>query len=149
MTKLFLYFFTFHLTLLCSAQEKWKVINHKNGFHLQMPAYFKTGLLVASGTLQYYDNTSDSSIVVTVETFGEGSKAALQEEYNDELTRSNVTYSVLKPNWFVVSGTDEEGVFYLKIIISQGLMHRLHISYPPERKSEADQFLAKMAASFH
>ncbi|RYZ62857.1 MAG: hypothetical protein EOO14_00950 [Chitinophagaceae bacterium] len=147
--KLFLYFITLHLTILCSAQEKWKSIEHRNGFHLQMPPYFKIGLLVASGTLQYYDHTLDSSIVVTVETFGKGTRAALQKEYKDELQRSNVTYSVLKPNWFVASGTDDEGVFYLKTIISEGLMHHLRISYPSENKNEADKFLVKMAASFH
>lgn len=149
MVRLIFFYLALHLTFLCSAQTKWKTINHTNGYHLQLPTYFKQGLLVASGTLQHYDNTLDSTIVVTVETFGRGTKEALHQEYKDELQRGNVTYSVLKPNWFVVSGTDGEGVFYLKTIISKGMMHHLRISYPPDNKSEADKSLAKIAASFY
>jgi hypothetical protein len=147
--QLFLYFIAFHLVLFCSAQEKWKHIDHSNGFHLQIPSYFKTGLLVAAGTLQYFDDTADSSITVTVETFGKGTTGALQQQYKSELQRGQVTYSVLKPNWFVVSGTDNEGVFYFKTIVSKGLMHHLRISYPLQKRIEANLFLAKMAASFH
>jgi hypothetical protein len=149
MVRLIFFYLALHLTFLCSGQTKWKTINHTNGFHIQLPTYFKQGLLVASGTLQYYDNTLDSTIVVTVETFGRGTKEALHQEYKDELQRGNVTYSVLKPNWFVVSGTDDEGMFYLKTIISKGMMHHLRISYPPDNKSEADKSLAKIAASFY
>jgi hypothetical protein len=149
MVRLFFFFIALHLVFLCSAQKNWQSINHKNGFHLLLPAYFKPGLLVASGTLQYYDNTLDSALLVTVETFGKGTRAALQQEYKDELQRNSVTYSVLKSKWFVVSGTDDEGVFYLKTIISDEQMHHLRISYPPEKKPEADKFLGKMAASFH
>lgn len=149
MTKTGLVFMLLLLTNFCSAQTTWKTVDHKNGFHLQIPSYFKKGLLVAAGTLQYYDNTLDKSIVTSVESFGEGTEAALQKEYKDDLKNYTATYSTIKPTWFVISGTDKEGVFYLKTIIAHGQAHRLRLTYPKEKQQQVDQFLATMAASFH
>lgn len=70
--------FTTFIAPSAKAQASWKIFTHHNGFTIQLPAYFKKGLLVASGTLQYFDNSINKDISVSVEIFG----MARQQNYN-------------------------------------------------------------------
>lgn len=132
-----------------SAQTAWKTFTHHNGFTLQLPGYFKKGLLVASGTLQYFDTKIDKNILVSVETFGIGTTAELQDSYNNDLKLyKGVSYNVLKPAWYVLSGQNEEGIFYNKSIIKHGLQHHLRIIYPATQKPLFDSILSRISFSF-
>jgi hypothetical protein len=137
------------LSARCASQTGWVSITHDNGFHIHLPSYFKPGLLVAAGTLQYYDNTLDSSISLAVETFGIGTKDQLRREYTERRKNGMATYFVLKDTWFVVSGQSDEGIYYQKTIISNGVMHSLFIRYPADRQGEVNQFIENTVASFH
>jgi hypothetical protein len=149
MPKVLISTFLFILAFYCSAQAQWTSITHKNGFHIQLPSYFREGLLVAAGTLQYYDNTIDSTISITVESFGMGTKEELNLEYEERKKSRKPSYYVLKPTWFVLSGTDEQGLYYQKTIITGGVMHNLFISYPADKQAKVDLFVRRAAQSFH
>lgn len=138
------------LSSFASAQTtKWKIFTHHNGFTIQLPAYFKKGLLVAGGTLQYYEATSYGSVSVSVETFGIGTVTELQSSYETDVKNySNISYKVLKSTWYVISGQDDQGIFYNKSIIKNGVQHHLRISYPPNQKAVFDGLLSKITASF-
>ncbi|HVF81475.1 MAG TPA: hypothetical protein VM884_06060 [Flavisolibacter sp.] len=132
-----------------NAQVTWKAFSHHNGFSVQLPHYFKKGLLVASGTLQYFDNSLDSNISVSVETFGIGTKVELQASFNSDLKLyKGISYKVLKPAWYVISGQNDEGIFYNKSIIKGGVQHHLRMQYPPAQKAIFDTLLGKISASF-
>jgi hypothetical protein len=132
-----------------NAQIIWKTFTHHNGFTIQLPNYFKKGLLVASGTLQYFDNSLDSNITVSVESFGIGTTLELEASYSGDLKLyKGVSYKVLKPTWYVLSGQNEEGIFYNKSIIKDKMQYHLRIQYPPVRKAFFDKVLGQISASF-
>ncbi|MEI6950143.1 hypothetical protein V9K67_23360 [Paraflavisolibacter sp. H34] len=130
------------------AQKGWMNIHHKNGFDLQLPSGFSRGLLVAAGTLQWYHHKQEG-IELTVESFGPGTPEGLKESYLDDLKRfRGITYKVLKPTWYVISGQNEEGIFYYKSIRKDGELHHLRLSYPPAQKALFDSTLGRIATSF-
>ena len=131
------------------TQVTWKTFTHHNGFKIQLPHYFKKGLLVASGTLQYFDNSLDSNITVSVESLGMGTGSELKASYTSDLKLyKGISYKVLKPAWYVISGQDEEGVFYNKSIIRNKMQHHLRIQYPAVQKPIFDTLLGKISSSF-
>jgi len=139
------------LIVLCSTESKgqlkWKTFTHKNGFSISLPNYFKQGIYVA--TLQYYDNNLDSTIDLAVETVGSGTKADLIKNYNSEIqSNKKISYSLLKAKWYVVSGIDDNIIYYDKIILKHDILYRLTIRYPSEKKETVDKILGKIAESF-
>lgn len=149
-------FFLSTLTILCCSvfttarsQTGWKTFHHKNGFTIQLPSSFSLGLLAAGETLQWFDNSFDKQIELTVETFGNGRVGALKKEFESEQsTFTTVSYKVLKPSWYVISGEDEQGISYLKTILKNGVLHHLRITYPPSQKAMMNGWIPKIAASF-
>ena len=56
-----------------------------------------------------------------------------------------VTYEALKGAWFVISGADDQGVFYLKTIAVDGRLASLQLTYPAALKAIYDEVAAKLA----
>jgi hypothetical protein len=130
-----------------NAQIKWKTFTHKNGFTVLLPDYFKQGIYVAM--LQYYDNSEDSSINVVVETIGGGTESELNKNYDSEIeSNKNIVYSVLKTRWYVVSGMDDDFIYYDKVILKNGMLYRLTIRYPSQKKLAVDKILGRIGKSF-
>jgi hypothetical protein len=128
--------------------DTWKKFNHKYGFTIELPSYFSKGALTASG-IQYYINDLNDNITVTVETIGEGSISSLTNEYQSTINSSSgVDYKILKENWFVVSGQDEEGIYYLKTLVKNGQTHFLAVRYPVSQKDIFDSILPRISKSF-
>lgn len=147
--------FTFTLISIAGhSQTTWKTFKHKNGYVIQLPNYFSTGLLVAAGTLQWYDNTLDKNIQLTVESFGNGgvSDSAFQFEYiSAQSTFKTITYKVIKPTWFVITGEEEDdelGIGYEKTIIRNGNQYNLRISYPKNKQALLNTIIPRISASF-
>jgi hypothetical protein len=62
-----------------------------------------------------------------------------------------VTYQAHGDDWFVVSGTKGEGIFYERHLLSHGkqMTEGFVMSYPAGRKEIYDPIVARMAKSFH
>ena len=134
---------------IANSQAKWKTFTHSNGFTIQLPSYFKKGLLVAAGTLQYFNNSIDNQISVSVESFGNGTNSDLKSSFNDDLkSHKGIAYKIFKRNWYVISGQNEDCIFYNKSIIKNGVQHHLRITYPTNRKVLFDTILKKISSSF-
>jgi hypothetical protein len=113
-----------------NAQTKdWKTFNHKYGFRIELPNYFKLGGLTHSG-IQYYTTDLNENIMVTVETIGEGSNGSLAKDFQMEINSTKgIGYKILKDTWYVISGKEGGEIFYMKTIIKNGQTHYLRISY--------------------
>ena len=59
-----------------------------------------------------------------------------------------VTYEVLKPAWFVVSGIDNGRVFYQKTILRQGIFKTFRMEYVESEKQTWDPITTKIGGSF-
>ncbi len=137
------------VTNSANSQTKWKTLTHSNGFTIQLPSYFKKGLLVAAGTFQYFDNSIHNQISVSVESFGNGTNSDLKFSFNDDLkSHKGIIYQLFKRNWYVISGQNEDGIFYNKSIIKNGVQHHLRITYPINKKVLFDTILKKISSSF-
>ena len=131
-----------------SRSDTWKTFNHKYGFRIELPSYFWEGSMTASG-IQYYTNDLNENITLTVATSGEGSNSSLANEYQTTINSiSGIDYKILKDNWFVVSGQDEEGIYYLKTLVKNGQTHFLAVHYPVSQKDIFDSILPRISKSF-
>ncbi len=61
----------------------------------------------------------------------------------------NVSYAVQKDNWFVVSGTNEEGtILYRKTILTDDVEYTVNLIYPKAKKQIYDEIVEKVTKSF-
>ena len=61
-----------------------------------------------------------------------------------------VSYAVQKDNWFVVSGTDEEGtILYRKTILTNDIEYTVNLIYPKAKKQLYDEIVEKVTKSFN
>lgn len=74
-------------------------------------------------------------------------QSQLRREGNDQ-SKSQVTYKVLRGNWFVVSGYERERIYYQKTISSGGVFKTFRIEYDKSRADVFDKVTKKVAASF-
>jgi hypothetical protein len=61
-----------------------------------------------------------------------------------------VTYQAHGEDWFVISGTEGDGIFYERYMLSHGkeMAEGLVMSYPAALKQTYDPIVARMAKSF-
>jgi hypothetical protein len=132
-----------------NGQTNWKTINLQNGITIELPEYFSKGILVAGGTLQWFNNTIDDDIQLSIESFGNGTIKDLQESYKSDLeNEDNITYKIKKDTWYVISGKNENGIFYNKSIIKNGIQFHLRIIYQEKNKHIVETLLGKISSSF-
>jgi len=131
-----------------NTSESWRTFNHKYGFTIDLPNYFKEGTLTALG-IQYYINDLNDNITIMVGTNAEGSNASLKDDYQRDIKSSEgCDYKIFKDSWFVISGQDKEGIYYQKTILKNGQTHFLEIRYPETQKDIFDNILPRISKSF-
>ena len=135
---------------IINAQSNWTEFNVQLGGKIELPSEFKKGILVAAGTLQWFECIKYPEIEVTIESFGTGTEAELNQTYNNDLKSfKGIVYRVKKANWFVISGINEDrNIFYNKSIIKNGVQFHLRITYPKTYKSYMNKILSKISNSF-
>jgi serine/threonine-protein kinase len=74
----------------------------------------------------------------------------IQNLYREELNQPNqtVTYKRLADNWFVISGYENNRVFYNKTLLHQGDVLTLSIDYDKALQSKFDPIVAAISRSF-
>lgn len=98
--------------------------------------------------------SKDNAIVLTVWGASNALDESLSAAYEAtvaafEKDGSKVTYKLLRPPWFVASGTTQKGqIFYRKTFLADGAFRTLLLTYPSARKTELDQLVGKMVTSF-
>ena len=70
------------------------------------------------------------------------------EPESDDTPNRTVTYKVLKKDWFVVSGTEGDRVFYTKVMLKGDTFKRMTLRYPAARDAELTPLTARIAKSF-
>jgi hypothetical protein len=131
-----------------STNNSWITFNHRYGFSIELPNYFKEGALTASA-IQYYVNDLNDDIIISVETTGEGSMSSLANDYQNTInSESGVDYKVLKNNWYVVSGQNQQDIYYFRTFFKNGQTHYLRIEYPVSKKDIFDSLLPRISKSF-
>ena len=132
-----------------NAQTKWKAFDSQYGIKIELPEYFSKGILVANGTLRWFNNTIDNDIQLSIESFGNGTIKDLNESYQSDLkNETKVTYKVKENTWYVISGKNEDGIFYNKSIIKNGIQFHLRITYQDKNKKLVENIISQISSSF-
>lgn len=94
--------------------------------------------------------SSDGDVELIVYGSNNALDQSLKDVYDEArgAANSEVTYQILKPGWFVVSGISDGKVFYQKTILRQGVFKTLRLEYKRSVKSTWDPITPKIAASF-
>jgi hypothetical protein len=58
-----------------------------------------------------------------------------------------VTYSPLRPTWFVLSGFRNNQIFYTKVVRACGRFHHVALEYPAQQKREYDALVTRISHS--
>jgi hypothetical protein len=86
-----------------------------------------------------------------------GRNNALDESLGDVLahtkarladTQGRVTYKVLKPNWFVISGQNDQTIFYAKTLYSHDQFKSFELSYNRSTAAIYQPLIGRIAACF-
>jgi hypothetical protein len=139
----------FIYTINLSGQTVWEKFTSFDRITIELPNYFSKGILVAGGTLQWFNNSLDNNIQLNIESFGNGTIKDLNDNFKtDLLNEKNVTYKVKKNKGYVISGINEDGIFYNKSIIKNGIQYHLRIIYQTKNKDLVESLIGKISSSF-
>ncbi len=164
MKKIFSFLLLFTLSLAVKAQDNYKdnYKNYCNGrfeFCVTYPANLATPqpesangdgckMLAKQGKAKI---TTWGNLAMTFVVEGNADFDKVEELKNDfeaAQKAKKVTYKVLKKDWFVVSGTDENGLIFYRKTIHKGLIViTVLIEYPSTEKAIWDKECGKIAGS--
>ena len=121
---------------------------------------YPEGILVPQGEADNGDGqkfiSKDGQVVMLVYGYNNPDDYTIDSVFKEESqshTRQNpkreVTYKIKKNNWFVVSGTDRENIFYKKAIydVKDNQFINFEISYPKSKRAQYDSITAAIAKS--
>lgn len=137
------------------AQEKYSTYsNSRFSYVISYPA----ALLIPQGESDNGDGqkflSNDGQVEMIVYGSENTSDQSLRDLYNSQLrsegnqSKRQVTYKVLRANWYVVSGYEGDRVYYQKTIFSGGVFKTFRIEYDKSRADVFDKVTKKVAASF-
>jgi hypothetical protein len=137
------------------AQEKYSTYsNSRFSYVISYPA----ALLIPQGESDNGDGqkflSSDGQVEMIVYGNENTSDQSLRDLYNSQLrsegnqSKRQVTYKVLRANWYVVSGYEGDRVYYQKTIFNGGVFKTFRIEYDKSRADVFDQVTKKVVASF-
>ena len=165
MKKTILMLFTFWCIQLANAGLTWTIyINKEYGYSIPIPANLQ--LMPWKGdpvspwqarTKTFQSKNANVSLVISTHwTNG----VTLQERFTDEINSrkkegASINYSVIKDNWFVVSGTNSLGFeFYTKLVMLEDIKRgearyvTFTFAYPRSQRAIYGAALTKMAREF-
>jgi len=142
------------LTMI-TAQENYKTYsNARFDYSIAYPA----NILYPQGESANGDGQKFLSKDGHAELIVWGSNNALNERLKDVYERESgassdhpkrvVSYKVLKPNWFVISGREDHRIFYQKTILRGDVFKSFRIEYSDSDKARFDQIIKRIEKSF-
>lgn len=140
------------LSLAHSVNSAQRVVyktyaNARYGYSIAYPA----NLLVPQGEADNGDGQAFRSQNGAAEMRVYGSQnmgGGLTAAYNEAQAGKDVSYKVIKRNWFVVSGRDGGKIFYQKTMMKGGVLKTFMIEYDESEKATYDAVTARIARSF-
>ena len=142
------------LSLLAHAQTPNNYQTYHNA-RFNYSISYPSDLLIPQGEAENGDGqkflTRDGKVEMLVYGSNNALEKTLRAAYQEETGRRQnrtVTYQVLKTDWFVVSGTENDKVFFEKTMLHSGVFKTFRIEYDKGVKNTWDPITAKIARSF-
>ena len=141
------------LSLAHSANSAQRVVyktytNARYGYTISYPS----SLLVPQGEADNGDGQAFRSRDGSAEMRVYGSQnmgGGLAAAYSEAQEGKDVSYKIIKRNWFVVSGRNGGKIFYQKTMIRGDVLKTFTIEYDESQKATYDAVTARIARSFN
>ena len=123
--------------------------NDRYGTTIDYPDVFKMQPPPGSDDGREFKTSDGAGFTVSASYFALDFTIAKYRDYivNNLDPSSSVTYETRGKNWFVISGTKADDIFYEKHLLSHGMNEDFVMSYPASRKQIYDPIVARMAKS--
>jgi hypothetical protein len=134
-------------------QHAWKTYTN---VRFQYSICYPTDLLAPQGEAENSDGKKfigqDGAQLIVF-----GSNNALQQTLKERLSETSarltgksgkVTYQVLKPKWFVVSGVNGPSIFYTKVFFSHEQFKSFELSYSQSSAAKYKALIGRFASCF-
>jgi hypothetical protein len=121
--------------------------NARYGYSIAYPS----NLLIPQGEADNGDGQAFRSRNGAAEMRVYGSQdmgGGLTGAYSEAQEGKDVSYKIIKRNWFVVSGRDGGKIFYQKTMMKGGVLKTFFIEYEESQKDTYDAVTARIARSF-
>ncbi|OBU88223.1 hypothetical protein [Chromobacterium subtsugae] len=97
----------------------------------------------------------DGQTVMTASGINNANDDTLQSEYRDDLKRPSesgqprkVAFKTIKKDWFVISGTEGDKIFYQKTYLVDDQFMTFDIRYPASQRAKWDPIVAHISKQF-
>jgi hypothetical protein len=138
-----------------AKQNDWQpYLNARFGYSICYPA----DLLVPQGEAENGDGQKFLSKDSRAQMLVYGSNNALNQtvasSYSDELKAEakagfNITYKLLKPDYFVLSGSGSGKIFYERVVLVGDVFKTFRMEYPEDTKALFDPITSTMSGCFN
>ncbi len=123
--------------------------NARFGYSLTYPAdLFTPGPESENGDGRTFDGPDGARLLVFASHNALGSTVAAAFDEERLAPGLEVTYSVKKKDWFVVSGVKDGMIVYRKSILKDDVWHTLELTYPYGLKARIDPLVEGIVSSF-
>jgi hypothetical protein len=125
-------------------------INPRFGFSIMYPTFLTPEPEPENGDGRIFSKGEDEemSVFASYNVLDESIEDLFEECKNTYI--GTVSYAVQKDNWFVVSGTDDEGtILYRKTILTDDVEYTVDLIYPKAKKQLYDEIVEKVTKSFN
>lgn len=131
---------------LALANPQWATYcNARFGFCLQRPAFMTPEPPPQNGDGQAFRRGSARLVVSgALDTY----VFTLEEQFEQAQQNLRVSYKVLKPHYYAVSGLKGSRVVYEYKRLENGVFYTLYLEYPSSEKSTYDLLIKPMLDSF-
>ena len=124
-------------------------LNDRHGYLLDYPdnLFQRDDGLDAEHGQSFSTNDGTAALLVYASPGGEG---ALERQYESELASADqrITYQVLRPNWFVVSGYEGPYIFYRRTLRSGDGLRTFRLRHLAEDRAYFDAVTERLSHSF-
>ncbi len=127
-------------------------------FSIELPITMKLSKMYSDSSPDYCDyevKLNDGFVIMELHSLIIGrfdiDNSGIKGLFNKAIksTEINITYKIQRSNWFVISGTKENGnIVYWKRVVGANFVSDLHIEYPTKRKAQIEKYIASIAESF-
>jgi hypothetical protein len=131
-----------------TAQQSWYTYcNARFGQCAEIPPRFKSNPPPENGDGLVFRDTDGMSI--TVSARNNALSSTLASERSELLNeKRSPTYQTAGPNWFVLSGSENDMIYYVRMIVTPDVIATLWIEYPIQRKDMYDPLISRISQSF-
>ena len=122
--------------------------NDRYQFSIEYPDIFNDKMLPENNDGIIFRN-ADKGVELTISGINNVLDETVQTVYEEACSRlRNIIYQCQKDDWYVLSWTEDDKMFYKKVVVGTGSMNTFLISYPAKEEAAYDAVIEHLVETF-